>query len=594
MGRINLLDDLTANQIAAGEVIERPVSVVKELVENALDSGAAGIDVEIRGGGLELIRVTDSGCGMSREDLELSVKRHATSKLKAIADLQALTTLGFRGEALASIVSVAKVEITTREKESEHGYRMCIAGNILKGIEPAGAPVGTTVSVKDIFFNTPARRKFLRSPGYEAGLIHELMIQMSLGHPRVDFRLSNEDKEILNTRGVSKVEELLSLFYGREISTALVPIEGQASQGAYWGYISLPTYHRANRRGIHFFVNSRKVLAKEILHAVERAYENTLPKGRFPLVVLNIAFDPALLDVNVHPGKLEIRIRDPHFTQLLTERIKEKITEEKRIPAYSILPDQPAAAGHMSAEPFPGRSQQRPVPAQEVWKEFYTWQPVKTETGLVREEEPVRSEKENIVPQASFLPPLRVIGQLAQTFILAEGEDGLYIIDQHVAHERVLFERLLKEADNGVLTSQVLLMPQTLELTLLEEELLIQQILPLTDLGFVIEHFGPRTYLLRAVPSIVQENPVEFIKALLQELEGKAAKLGPAEIRREYLVTASCKGAVKGGDKLSSQSLQGLIEDLSCCANPMTCPHGRPIVYKITRKELLKAFGRTS
>lgn len=609
MSKINVLDDLTANQIAAGEVIERPVSAIKELVENALDAGARNITVAIKGGGLEQIRVSDDGSGMSAEDLLLAVKRHATSKLKTITDLDTLATLGFRGEALPSIVSVAKVEITSREEGAEHGYLLHIEGNDIKSIEPAGTPVGTTIVIQDIFYNTPARRKFLRSPGYEAGLIHELLIQLALGNPEVAFSLLNEGKEILNTRGINQLEDLILHFYGRDVQSALVRVEGQASQASFWGYLTLPTYHRGNRRAIHFFVNSRKVLAKEIMHALEGAYENTLPKGRFPLAILNITFDPTLLDVNVHPGKLEIRMRDQLFTPQLSGLIKDKISEQRRVPSYSIVSNPPNSVKQVSSErPLP-LQRQTPLPTQEVWQEFYSWQPPEPQAGIVKEASPTATEPHEHLPtetraepqelamsnqqlSTQFLPTLRIIGQLAQTFILAEGEEGLYILDQHVAHERVLFERLLAEAERGSLTSQVLLTPRTVELTLLEEELLIQHILPLSDLGLVVEHFGPRTYLLRAVPSVVEEDPAEFLLSLIQELEEKGSKYGPSEIRREFLVTASCKGAVKAGDRLSDEGIKRLVEDLSKCTNPMTCPHGRPIVYKVTHKDLLKAFRR--
>ncbi len=649
MGKINLLDDLTANQIAAGEVIERPVSAVKELVENALDAGARKIIVEIAGGGLEKISVTDDGSGMSEEDLLLAVKRHATSKLKKITDLETLRTLGFRGEALPSIVSVAKVEIITREEAAEHGFKLSLEGNEQKSLEPCGAPQGTSVIVRDLFFNTPARRKFLRSAGYEAGLIHELMIQMALGYPEVDFSLYKDDKEILNTRGINKLEDLIMHFYGREAKQALVQVSGQTSHASVDGFLTLPTYHRSNRNAIHFFVNNRKVLSKEIMKAVENAYEYSLPKARFPLVILNITFDPALLDVNVHPGKLEIRIRDQFFVLQLSELLKEKITEAKRVPSYSIIEDLLLAKADTDTArnfsmPKPGN-----MPKQEVWKEFYSWQPDADLSGRILEEKapvislgrahnsdllPVGETEETKVkqdltyqdehnkivgqeevfnsaqpeqgqvpipvqevsapvPEASpRLPALQVIGQLAQTFILAEGEEGLFIIDQHVAHERVLFERLSAQAGEKGISSQVLLIPKTLELTLLEEELLIKHILPLTDLGLVIEHFGPRTYLIRAVPAVVKEDPADFLLALLQELEEKGDRISTAEIRKEVIVTASCKGAIKAGDKISLEAAQKLLEDLALCANPMTCPHGRPIVYKLTHQELLKVFQR--
>lgn len=621
MGKIALLDELTANQIAAGEVIERPVSVVKELTENALDAGAGNITVEIASGGLSLIKVIDDGYGMSAEDLNLSVKRHATSKLRNISDLETIGTLGFRGEAIASIVSVAKVELISRELSAQNGHRLLVEGNETKTFEPCGAPIGTTIVVQDLFYNTPARRKFLRTAGYEAGLIHELLIQLSLGYPQVNFRLINEGKEILNTYGVNKTSDLITLFYGKEANNALIAVEGKTNQASFKGWLTLPTYHRSNRKGIHFFINSRKVQAKEIMFALENAYENTLPKGRFPLAVLAIEFNPTLLDVNVHPGKLEIRIRDQFFAAEFSTLLKEKISEQQKIPQLNII-QRLAGNNQQRIEP---KSQNiktnRPLPSQEVIKEFFSWQPeieaqqqtissIKEEskkfiiTSDCSAELATKVEAEEPLEPAAklgqgladsnneFLPPLRVIGQLAQTFILAEGPAGLYIIDQHVAHERVLFERLLAQADQGGLHSQMLLAPQTVELTLLEEELLIQHILPLTDLGMIIEHFGPRTYLLRAVPSVVKEDPADFLMSLLQELEAQGDKYGPSEIKREVLVTASCKGAVKAGAKLSPEAISQLLADLAQCQQPLTCPHGRPIVYQVTHNDLLKAFRR--
>lgn len=646
MGKIALLDELTANQIAAGEVIERPVSVVKELIENALDAGATNITVEINDGGLGLIKISDDGSGMSKEDLLLAVKRHATSKLRNISDLESLSTLGFRGEALASIVSVAKVEIITREEKDANGHILIIEGNQLNEIEPCGAPVGTSILVKDLFFNTPARRKFLRTPGYEAGLIHELVMQLALGNPEVNFRMVNGGKEILNTYGVNKLEELIILFYGREAKNSLIKVEGRTTQATFSGYLTLPTFHRGNRKAIHFFVNNRKVQAKEIMQAVENAYENTLPKGRFPLAVLNIDFDPALLDVNVHPGKLEIRIRDQLFIPELTALLKEEISSQQKIPSLNIKPNiisedlksGSAENSHLMSHPKKNTVQQNgPLPTQEVIREFYSWQPeidsINKLSQLAEDSLPIDStpildpsKDTNESPQSSqsgaadevsagikeelgeteeaviiggeegeareLLPPLRVLGQLAQTFILAEGEDGLYIIDQHVAHERVLFESLLDQAAEGSIQSQVLIAPQTVELTVLEEELLIQHILPITDLGLVIEYFGPRTYLLRAVPSVVEGDPADFLLDLIQILETRGDSFGPAEIRKEFLITASCKGAVKAGAKLSNEGIIQLLADLAKCRNPLTCPHGRPIVYQLTHQDLLKAFRR--
>lgn len=646
MSKIHLLDDLTANQIAAGEVIERPVSVVKELVENALDAGSHNIVVDILQGGITLIRVSDDGCGMSKDDVKLALKRHATSKLQTLEDLDSLRTLGFRGEALPSIVSVAKVEIVTREYNQLHGTKVILTGDNIASIEPAGAPAGTSIAVYDLFYNTPARRKFMRSQGYEAGLIHELMQQFSLSHPSVNFRLNHQGKQVLNTTGIDKTENLLQLFYGKSISESIIKLEAEISSGYLSGVTTQHTYCRANRKGIYFFLNSRRVFSPELLSALQKAYENVLPKGKFPVAVFHIELEPSLIDVNVHPSKLEVRFRETAFIEEITDIVKNNLDKQKQIPHYEL---------HLPKPTFTNEK----IKSQESWKEFFTWQPnhkieqasaeksqkisddvvekVEAESraeddALVKEaaffepsenrqgekinigkninifnenetlttpdvyniERKVSIPKEVVVPPQESLPTLKIIGQLANTFILAEGKEGLYIIDQHVAHERVLFEQLVKQAEEGTVESQVLLTPVTLQLSMLEEQLVIDKILPLTDLGIILENFGPRTYLLRAVPACLKENPETFFFELLQRLDDNQKLLTPADIRIEFLTTASCKGAIKARHKLSWEDMHNLLEELSKTVNPMTCPHGRPIIYQIPYKDILKAFHRSS
>jgi DNA mismatch repair protein MutL len=602
--KVNLLDELTANQIAAGEVIERPVSVVKELVENSLDAGAHNILVEIRDGGLTLIRVSDDGVGMSEEDLCLAIKRHATSKLQSIDDLQNLYTLGFRGEALPSITAVARVEIFTREKEAPAGTKLRIEGGDIKEITPAGSPVGTTVSVTDLFYNTPARRKFLRPPGYEGSLIHELLLQLALSHPEINFRLLNQGREVLNTKGINRLEDLLTHFYGNNVREALIKIEGKASQSHVRGFVTGAAYHKVNRSAIHFFINHRRIISRELMKAVEEAYANTLPKGRFPVAVLHINLQPSLIDVNVHPSKLEVRIRDSSFSKDLCLLLKDNLQTNLSLPKFLISIKEPA-----SFSP-------KPLPSQESWQDFYGWQGQAVPTKQEESKEESKFSYQDDVEKPVHTPPaqvqekvpafqhhtggftkedlslLKIIGQMADTFILAEGEDGLYIIDQHVAHERILYERLLKQAESGTVESQFLLQPVTLQLTALEEELIVEHILLLNDLGIILEYFGPRCYLLRAVPAGVDEDPGDFFFQLLQELSNKVKKLTPADIKKEVLLVASCKGAVKANQKLTLAEMTGLLHDLKNTDHPSTCPHGRPIFYRLTHTELLKAFRR--
>ena len=616
MTKVHLLDELTAHQIAAGEVIERPASVVKELVENALDAGAVNIDVEIADGGLKRIRVSDDGAGMSGEDAHLAVKRHATSKIRSLSDLDHIRTLGFRGEALPSIASVSKLEIVTREADCTFGTRLVLEGGDLLTAEPAGAPGGTSVSVGDLFYNTPARKKFMRSHGYEGGLIHELLIHYSLSHPEVNFRLIHRGKEVLNTKGIDTLPDLIGLFYGKDVKGNLYYIENGLAAGTIKAFLTLPTVHRANRKGIHFFVNSRRVMAKELAAALEGAYEDTMPGGRFPVAVINMNISPALLDVNVHPSKLEIRFRDHSFINELAALIRENLRNKKHSLAYRLVPPEPDTGQEKQRMLYRGNSSpgavQEGFPGFNAWETGYTYpREAATENesdvfNITRYKDPKAGsddeapsaakhdcERTNFEPPGEDnLPALRVIGQLHASFILAEGEDGLYLIDQHAAHERVLFDRLMNQANRGAVESQLLLIPLSIELTALEEEVALENIIPLSDMGIILEHFGPRSYLLRAVPTGLAGDPLDFFYTLLERFSRAGTQLSPADIRKEFLITLSCKSAVKAGQELPPAAQLKLIRDLNDTAHALTCPHGRPTVFHITLREIMRAFRR--
>ena len=611
MSKVHLLDELTANQIAAGEVIERPASVVKELVENSLDAGTKKIVVEIINGGLELLKVSDDGCGMSKEDATLAIVRHATSKISDISDLGRLHSLGFRGEALASITSVAKVVILTRELTSDYGVKLSVAGDKELLLEPVGTPIGTTIIVSDLFFNTPARKKFLRSEKYESGLIHELMMQFSLSHPEVDFRFLRDGKEVLNTTGIKSHPDLLEYFYDNNVNDAIIGIKGELSCGKVSGYITLPTYHRINRKGMNIFINQRRVYAKELLKAFEEAYANLLPKGLFPLCVLNLSLDPSSIDVNVHPSKLEVRLRNPLLVKELTIILQEELIKQQKIPRYIIEPEEFLGDTETKAETnIEANAETKDnvgviaKSVQETFRNFYVWeqpaplpsqpcdQAISVTNITTVAEAGAEARSGGDQTQSIGLQSCQVIGQLRQTFILAEEEDGLYIIDQHIAHERVIFERLLEKVTIGSLESQVLLNSIALHLTLLEEEAVLKYILPLVDLGIIIEHFGPRSYLLRAIPSGVHEDPQDFFYSLLEHLENSKGKTDALDIKKEFLIHSSCKMAIKANTKLTLQEMEQLLHDLSQTKNFLTCPHGRPIIYKITNREILKAFHR--
>ncbi|MDR1194220.1 MAG: DNA mismatch repair endonuclease MutL [Peptococcaceae bacterium] len=713
--RIQRLDDLTANQIAAGEVIERPVSVVKELLENAIDAGGRRIRIEIRDGGLALIRVIDDGAGIASGDLPLAVERHATSKLRVIGDLDDLATLGFRGEALASIASVAALEIVTRREDSPQGSRLWVKGEAGEPeISKAGCPQGTRITVEHLFFNTPARLKFMRSAGYEGGLIHDLVIQLALGYPAIDFSLESQGKIILDTAGINSQEDLVELFYGREARQALLPVDAEVSRARLRGWITAPPYSRGTRKGYHIYINGRRIDARDSRWAIEQAFAYLLPKGRFPLAILHFQLPGSLLDVNVHPGKLEVRINDPHMYAALTRALRLAVSGGQLLPDAGGLggaaggsgaaagaagggseadgaaagyvsggaaadsgrgaapgwaatggmkgaaPGWAAAGGGRGGSPrasglFPaGGGEGRAGRPVEDWQKLYAflsddddaslgentagqgflaagerllgdWAGAANEPGAGGRGEAtgdmgslfaalearatalppgqwgvnahnrsLRALLDESRPEDFFFGPdiaFRVIGQLRATFILAETAAGLLVADQHVAHERILYERLLAAAGEKE-SAQMLLTPIQLRLTLGEEETLIRHILLLNDLGLIAERFGSREYLLRSSPA---GRPIDeaMFKELLEKLAAEGKGSGPAEARQALLVMQSCKGAVKANTVLSLAEMTALLAGLQKTAHPMTCPHGRPILYLLPYHRLLRAFGRS-
>lgn len=628
--KIHLLDSLTANQIAAGEVIERPVSIVKELVENSIDAGSQRIHVEIRGGGLEWIRVTDQGSGITREDLLLSIQRHATSKLTVIDDLDSLATLGFRGEALASIASVANLQITSRTEDNPQGYQLQVKGeDVAPQITTVGCPIGTTVTVSDLFYNTPARLKFMKSAGYEGGLIHDLLIQMALGYPQIDFILDMQGKTVLNTAGISNLVDLTEVFYGKEARAALVTIAGPISQGNLTGFITAPPYSRGTRKGVHIFVNGRRIVSKEIQWSVDHGFEYLLPKGRFPVAILNFSIPGHLLDVNVHPGKMEIRINDRHLYHELTNLVRRAVSGGQIMPDYSSgqwLTENTAEVAEVGQNELPKNELQadmqkesstsapfrqvtfyndsNPGPRQQFSPDT-TWQEEKTawqgeaawqeayktdyDTASAPQLPRTSSEEFSFGPHTTY----KIIGQLHRTFILAETEAGLMIIDQHVAHERVLYEKFLAENQTQTLPAQILLTPITVQLTALEEEILIKNIMILNDLGLIVERFGPRCYILRSAPPGQETIDEEFFKDFLDKLNISSAQDDITKARQALLIMMSCKAAIKANHPLSINEMETLIAQLQHTAHPMTCPHGRPIIYLLPYNRLLRAFGRS-
>lgn len=686
--RIQRLDNLTANQIAAGEVIERPVSVVKELVENAIDAGSTKIKIEIREGGLSLIRIIDNGSGIPGQDLPLAVERHATSKLRQIQDLDDLTTLGFRGEALASIASVAALEIITRKTGEIQGHCLRVKGEEEEPvISKAGCPEGTSITVEHLFFNTPARLKFMKTPGYEGGLIHDLITQLALGYPAIDFRLENQGKMILDTAGINNTEDLVELFYGKEARQALVPLESAVSKGRLRGWITAPPYSRGTRKGFHVYVNGRRISVKDMQWSIERAFEYVLPKGRFPLAILAFQLPGELLDVNVHPGKLEIRINDPDLNPSITRVLRTAISGGQLLPdagklgmaagignspiAQSAKNDS-VAAGTAQGGPgfFSGSSAAKSGGGQisfaqpvRQWETLYSFtaegedqlnrlvdanafslseepaglKPADLEAASLAspqsayaapESQDDRAESANLFAgleekTAGLLPgqwgvsshnksmqalaadwrredfffgpdvEFTIIGQLHATFILAEVKAGLLVVDQHVAHERIIYERLLTKSRQKETAAQMLMQPISLSLTTGEEEVLIRHILLLNDLGLIVERFGPRQYVLRSVPA-GQTMDQSMFRELLEKLAEGGGGNDLEQAKQALLIMASCKSAVKANTVLSRQEMAALLGGLQQTCHPMTCPHGRPIMYLLPYHRLIQAFGRSS
>lgn len=621
--RITILDAGTANQIAAGEVVERPASVVKELVENSLDAAARRIDIEIEGGGLELIRVRDDGQGIEQEDAPLAFARHATSKIRRAADLTRITTLGFRGEALASIAAVARVEMTTRPPGMTAGTLVRVAGNSRPEAVATGCPPGTTVTVRDLFFNTPARRQYMKKPAAESRAVVAVVEKLALGHPDVAITLSLDGRRSLATPGNGDLQAVLVALYGLETGRGLLPLQEAGSGWSLNGFISPPWLHRSHRNQQVWLVNGRYILNRVLTWAVEGCYRSIIPTGRHPLFVLQLTVDPGEVDVNVHPAKLEVRFqKEQDLARQVTNAVKGTLFTPRAVaPATIPRPGGKKVTGpEAKQQDFLFRDMEEQA---RKWGEYilregdrpgrYPLDPggnpagaggteVATATGAGRG----RAGAVGVLPEqargtaagpgqrggtvagtAAVLPPLQALGQVFNTYILAAGVDGLYIIDQHAAHERCRFEALLKEKGNGPegYPSQMLEPPLTLHLAPEMLLKLIDQIVVLRELGFVVEEFGTNTFLLRAVPlGIPPGQEREVLEDFLMDSNLPAPE-------RLYKLIA-CHGAIKAGEPLAGVEMQKLLEDLRRVDHPYTCPHGRPAIVRLDQARLARYFQR--
>lgn len=627
---IKILDTKTINKIAAGEVVEAPKSVVKEMVENAIDAGATAITVEIKEGGISYIRIMDNGCGIPKEQVKTAFLRHATSKMSEIEDLERIFTLGFRGEALASIAAVSQVELMTKTSSEETGTLIEISGGEIKNMQDTSCMEGTTITVKNLFYNVPARRKFLKKPSAESGFVSDLMNKLALGHPEVSFRFINNDTTMLHTAGNGDLKTSVFYVYGKEASNSMVELHYKKEEYALSGLIGKPELSRGNRNYENLFINGRFIKNKVVASAVEDAYKTRLLIGKFPVFVLNLEVNPSQVDVNVHPAKLEVRFKnDDEVYEFFYDAISKTLDQLVLIPQVSWDKKVPEKAAEKSVvaeqqkmEDIPtylnaplsfpqtptasvgmGKTvdqllKRQPAAQNQIHQspEAFLIEPVvvgeKREQNLKLDEiaeVPKQAEVPKIEP---FFKQYKIIGQIFQTYWMIEQGDCIYLIDQHAAHERILFEELMSRFQEEQVISQKLLVPQMLNLTPAEVEILKENAALLEGFGFEIEIFGQNQYALKAVPYILKEpSGTGFFTEILDSLSEQKIR-SVYDMKLLAVATMACKAAVKGHDRLSFQEAESMIGRLLKLENPFTCPHGRPTIIEMTKYELEKKFKR--
>lgn len=628
--QISVLDQNTIDKIAAGEVVERPASVVKELVENAIDAGASAVTVEIKEGGISFIRITDNGSGIEKEQVPLAFLRHATSKIRGVHDLLRISSLGFRGEALSSIAAVSQVELITKPHEQLIGVRYLIEGGQEKGMEEIGAPDGTTFLIRNLFYNTPARAKFLKTPTTEAGYISSFIEQLALSHPHISFKYMQNGQTKLHTSGNNNLKEVIYQIYGRDITKELIEIHTSDASGDFQihGFIGKPVISRGNRNFENYYVNGRYVKSKIIMKAIEDAYHTFMMQHKYPFTSLYLTINGEDVDINVHPTKMEVRFS--HQEQVyknVYQAVLDGLSHRELIPEVTIkepdqksekdtLPNKPRQPIH-TPEPFENKrrilEQTQKIPVQETpipkapIRETPVYHKSAKKDNTPQEKVPVINEApqkkteqkpeqmelfDGILLSPDAKKHHKIIGQVFDTYWLVQMEDKLYIIDQHAAHEKVLYERIVKEMKNRKVTSQLLSPPLIISLNLQECDKLNTYMHVFTSLGFEIEVFGGQEYSIRAVPQnlygLTQE---DFFIEILDQLEETPIAKAP-DVLSDRMATMACKAAVKGNQKLSSQEAIALIDELLTLDNPYNCPHGRPTIISMTKYELEKKFKR--
>lgn len=637
MGIINVLDVEVSNKIAAGEVVERPASVVKELVENSIDAGAHVITVEIKNGGNTYIRVSDDGSGMSAEDAAIAFMRHATSKIHTEKDLDAIYTLGFRGEALSSIGSVAEVDLFTKRSEDEEGAHVVCRGGEIMSSSSAGTPDGTTFVIKNLFYNTPARMKFLKKDATEAGYISDILSRFILAHPEISFKLLNNGKEQLFSSGDSQLMNAVYAVYGKDYAKAALPVNYRHEHVYVTGVVGNGSVSRPNRNYQSFFVNRRYIKSPLIIRAVEEAYKNQIMIGKFPMAVLNIEIDPSLIDINVHPTKLEVKFSNEKMIyEAVYFGVKNALYQTVNIPKIEKKESVPAVRTAADALAVPARkppmqtaypktdlsfvrddrkkahqaenvekpeenTAQTEVKNQfsaELKKEDYDqsyFEEIKYAAAQEKNALPVSKISEQAIPMAekSDIPvQYRVAGQIFSTYILVERGDEMLIIDQHAAHERLKYEQLKKRLDENGVQSQGILVPAVVNMSATEYSVYTEHAAVFQDMGFAAEDFGENCVIVRAVPQGTENADVaQVVLEMLTQLEQSKSEI-ITQTQERLLYTIACKSAVKANHDLSMQEMEALVRDVFALENINTCPHGRPIIVAMTKKEVEKEFKR--
>lgn len=662
MGRIIVLDENTSNKIAAGEVVEKPASVVKELVENSIDAGATSISVDIKNGGISYIKITDNGSGMDEDDVEIAFERHATSKIKRAEDLDSVITMGFRGEALASIASVASVELMTKTAASTYGMYVHIRGGVFQDVRQTGCPVGTTFIIKDLFFNTPARYKFLKKDSTEAGYISDTISRIALGNPDISFKLTNGKTTLIHTPGNNDLKSVIYSIYGKELIKDLVAVEYADEKIKISGYVGKPEAARSNRNYQSLYINKRYVKSKMVSYSVEQAFTSILMKNRFPFFVLNIDINPVLVDANVHPAKTEVRFADEsNLSRTIYMAVSNALTTggslfnpvsvpNKDRELFKFTGNSQNKAEYLQKE-FELNKQEDYKKAEEIRLFTKALEPLaKTEVNKVStslekpqtdtssftftksEEYNVRQPQEvtvevkqektaelnnnsEVIKEADFseevaavlseddgeihtenvhpeLADMKYIGQAFSTYILLQSNDELVMVDQHAAHERIIYEKLRVKFDSQENTTQLLLEPVVIQLQPFELDAVKSKYELLKGIGFVFEDFGNNSIIIRGIPYIVGDcSPRDIFIELTQKLQESIRPVS-TPLADEIIHTIACKAAIKANKKLDEKEVHQLLIELSNIGRRYTCPHGRPTVIRLTKYEIEKMFKR--